>query len=348
MKKPSTATPAVGEAEQREQLTRQASEATSHDAEELRRSGQHSAARLGMPTPRRWVPRLRFKRASSPTAVRLTHTPDVLAERPRLGAPVRVRKRVQRLTPTRQTAFRHCVHALLYAFLHAVLPTRHAREHVLRWPHKGGGTSTSQRPGRPSRPDQRPTVRRPRRRWLPAPAARVHAAPWHSARTRGGRRRQPRGRPAADTPSRGTTASIGDKAALPAVLVVDDEPAHRRLLHEILALEGRTVYLAEHGGPALQQLRASAEGMVVLLGLMMPQVDGEALLEAVAADTALAKRHAFVVVTAATPLATWGRVAVLRRVLGIPLIAKPFTVSEILQAVGDATRRLTSGPLPRD
>jgi CheY-like chemotaxis protein len=131
---------------------------------------------------------------------------------------------------------------------------------------------------------------------------------------------------------------------LPAVLVVDDEPGHRRLLREILTLEGRTVYLAEHGGPALQQLRATAEGMVVLLGLMMPQVDGEAVLKAVAADEGLARRHAFVMVTAAPP----GRVAELRQLLDIPLIAKPFTVSQILQAVDDATQRVTYGPLPRN
>ena len=138
---------------------------------------------------------------------------------------------------------------------------------------------------------------------------------------------------------------------MPAVLVVEDDSTHRQLLHEILTLEGRTVYLAEHGGPALEQLRASAEGMVVLLGLLgllMPQVDGEALLEAVAADTAIARRHVFVMVTTSTARATMGRVAELRRLLDIPLISKPFTVSEILQAVDEATWRLTSGPLPRD
>ena len=135
---------------------------------------------------------------------------------------------------------------------------------------------------------------------------------------------------------------------MPAVLVVDDDPAQRQLLHEILSLEGRTAYLAEHGGPALQRLRASAEGMVVLFGLLMPQVNGEAVLEAVAADPALARRHAFVMVTAALPLATGGRVAKLRQLLDIPLIAKPYTVSQILQAVDEATQRLTSGPLPRD
>ena len=82
----------------------------------------------------------------------------------------------------------------------------------------------------------------------------------------------------------------------------------------------------------------------MLLGLLMPKVNGEAVLEAVAADEGLARRHAFVLVTAAPP----GRVPELRQLLDSPLIAKPFTVSQILQAVDDATQRLTSGPLPRD
>ncbi|HEV2459400.1 MAG TPA: response regulator, partial [Ktedonobacterales bacterium] len=195
---------------------------------------------------------------------------------------------------------------------------------------------------------QRPaTVRRPRRHMVPVPAKRMHTAARRSERARGGRRGQPRGRPA-DTPSRGTTTTTSTATALPSVLVVDDDPGYRGLLHEILTLEGRAVSMAEHGGPALQRLRASAEGMVVLLGLLMPEMDGEALLEAVSADAALATRHVFVMVTAAIPRATVGRVAKLRQLLDIPLIAKPFTVSEILQAVDDATQRLTSGLPVRD
>jgi CheY-like chemotaxis protein len=351
MTKPSTATPAAPETEQCEQLPRQASQATWHDGKELGRSARRSAVRIGTPSSRRQLPRLRFKRASSSTAEPLTRTTDVLAAQHRIGASVRVRKRVQRLTPTRLTAFRRFLHALLYAFLQVYLSTRHARKHALR-PHEGRGTCTLQRPNQHSRPDQRPaTVQRPRRYMVPAQAARRHAEARRSERARGGRRGQPRGRPA-DTPSRGTTTSTSTAIALPSVLVVDDDPGYRGLLREILTLEGRlegrAVSMAEHGGPALQRLRASAEGLVVLLGLLMPEMDGEALLEAVSADAALATRHAFVMVTAAVPRATVGRVAELRQLLDIPLIAKPFTVSEILQAVDEATGRLTSGPPVRD
>jgi CheY-like chemotaxis protein len=130
------------------------------------------------------------------------------------------------------------------------------------------------------------------------------------------------------------------ESAVPVVLVVDDDPALRRLVREIFTLEGRDVQEAPHGGIALEQLRAHSAGMVVLLGLMMPEVDGEAVLEALAADEALAARHSFVMVTAALPRAQDGRVAELLGQLNIPLVSKPFTVTQILSAVENASQQL--------
>jgi CheY-like chemotaxis protein len=130
------------------------------------------------------------------------------------------------------------------------------------------------------------------------------------------------------------------EGAAAAVLVVDDDPSLRRLVREILTLEGRDVQEAQHGGIALEQLRAASAGMVVLLGLMMPEVDGEAVLEALAADDALAARHSFVMVTAALPRALDGRVAELLHQLNIPLVSKPFSVTGILSAVENASQQL--------
>jgi CheY-like chemotaxis protein len=124
------------------------------------------------------------------------------------------------------------------------------------------------------------------------------------------------------------------------VLVVDDDMGIRKVLYEVLTMEGYTVQTAEHGGPALNILRASSEPMVVLLGLAMPVVDGEAVLEAVAADEELAPRHAFAMVTGSRVRATTGRVATLREQLEVPFIAKPFTVGQILSALEEAERRL--------
>jgi CheY-like chemotaxis protein len=132
------------------------------------------------------------------------------------------------------------------------------------------------------------------------------------------------------------------------VLVVDDNPRIRKLLCTVLTMEGYTVIqTVEHGGPALDILRASREGLVVLLGLLgllgllMPCVDGEDVLEAVASDEVLTAHHAFVMVTASARRASTGRVAELRERLGVPLIEKPFTIYQILDAVEEASARLT-------
>src|SRR5262245_24816600 len=125
------------------------------------------------------------------------------------------------------------------------------------------------------------------------------------------------------------------------VLVVDEYPGISELLREALTSEGYTVQTVEPGGPALDVLRASREGMVVLLGLLMPNVDGEAVLEAVASDETLAARHAIIMVTASPRRASTGRVAELRQRLGVPLVEKPFNLSQLLDAVEEASARLT-------
>jgi CheY-like chemotaxis protein len=108
-------------------------------------------------------------------------------------------------------------------------------------------------------------------------------------------------------------------------------------VREVLELEGYAVQTAEHGGPALEIMRASPERLVVLLGLVMPYVSGQEVLETVASDDAL-KRHAIVMVTGSN--ATIGRVAELREQLGVPLVAKPFTWEQIANAVEQAIGRL--------
>jgi CheY-like chemotaxis protein len=128
-----------------------------------------------------------------------------------------------------------------------------------------------------------------------------------------------------------------------AVLVVDDDPGLRHILSEVLATEGYSVQTAEHGGPALELMRASPERLVVTLGLVMPEVDGLAVLEAVAADPALIHRHAIVVVSAAVYLATTGQGQVLREQLGASFVPKPFTLKQLLNAVAEAEQRLTMG-----
>jgi CheY-like chemotaxis protein len=119
------------------------------------------------------------------------------------------------------------------------------------------------------------------------------------------------------------------------LLIVDDDASIRRMMRGILEDEGFATTTAKHGGPALEQMRASTKRLLVLLGLTMPEVDGEQVLEAVASDPELAARHRIIMVTANIRRATTGRVAELRQQLNVPLRPKPFDVNEIINLVKD-------------
>jgi GAF domain-containing protein/DNA-binding response OmpR family regulator/anti-sigma regulatory factor (Ser/Thr protein kinase) len=62
------------------------------------------------------------------------------------------------------------------------------------------------------------------------------------------------------------------------VLVVDDDPAVRELLHRLLEGNGYRVVEAENGRVALERLRDGAPGLIVL-DLMMPEMDGFEFME---------------------------------------------------------------------
>jgi hypothetical protein len=97
---------------------------------------------------------------------------------------------------------------------------------------------------------------------------------------------------------------------------------------------------AAYGGPALDIMHASPEHRLVTLGFMMFEVDGVAVLEAVAGDKILARYHAHanVVVTAARVRATSGRVRALREQLGAPFVPNSFAPQQLLDVAEEAER----------
>lgn len=123
------------------------------------------------------------------------------------------------------------------------------------------------------------------------------------------------------------------------VLIADDDEDTRYALRELLEDAGHVV-VAECGDGAacLDLLRASPDSLVVLLDYRMPRLDGTEVLRAVAADSALAACHAFVLLTASPRAA--------RPVVGLPgwppapVVGKPFDLTELLEAVAEAERRL--------
>lgn len=71
------------------------------------------------------------------------------------------------------------------------------------------------------------------------------------------------------------------------VLAVDDDPTILRLLQVNLEMEGHDVLTAENGQSALAVIRAERPE-VVLLDVMMPEMDGFQVCEAVRADPDIA------------------------------------------------------------
>lgn len=119
------------------------------------------------------------------------------------------------------------------------------------------------------------------------------------------------------------------------ILVVEDDQATREEVVEFLQDAGYTVYEAPDGLPALERLRTHPEGLVVLLDLMMPGMDGYAVLQAVAHESPLATRHAYILFSAigrTLPL----KVVDLLKQLNMPSLPKPFDLDELLAAVEKA------------
>jgi CheY-like chemotaxis protein len=112
------------------------------------------------------------------------------------------------------------------------------------------------------------------------------------------------------------------------ILVIDDERAVRDLISDALTIEGHEVLTAEHGKEGLD-LIGQYRFDLVFCDLRMPEMDGQALYEEVQRDhPQVLKRIVFV--TAQANSSDYGPFL---RETGIPVIEKPFTLSQLRQAV---------------
>ncbi|MGH2502949.1 MAG: response regulator [Ktedonobacterales bacterium] len=122
------------------------------------------------------------------------------------------------------------------------------------------------------------------------------------------------------------------------VLIVEDDETIREVMRMILEDASYVVEDTAEGVAALAHLRASADRMIVVTDLLMPGMGGEELLRVVVAEADLAARHAYLMVAAKSALPP--AVASLLDQLHASYVHKPFSIDELLSAVGDAEARL--------
>jgi two-component system OmpR family response regulator len=116
------------------------------------------------------------------------------------------------------------------------------------------------------------------------------------------------------------------------VLVVEDDPSVRGLLHTLLTGEGYDVATASDGLAGLVKA-SSAKPDLMLLDLMMPDLGGIRVLEELRADPTMADIPVIVVTGKLEAVPS------LRSLLGDDnVFVKPFGVTELLDRVATVTR----------
>lgn len=80
--------------------------------------------------------------------------------------------------------------------------------------------------------------------------------------------------------------SAAEPMAAKTILVVEDETPIATIIHDVLVDEGYQVLIASNGRAALERITASAPDLV-LTDIMMPVMDGRALLRALRASPSL-------------------------------------------------------------
>jgi CheY-like chemotaxis protein len=118
-------------------------------------------------------------------------------------------------------------------------------------------------------------------------------------------------------------------AAPARILIVDDEPFNRDVLAQELELLDHEALSAVHGRDALERLGSEPVDLI-LLDIMMPEMDGLAVVRKIRAEPALSQTP--VVVISALAAAEDRRAAL--EAGADAFLAKPFTMEELTQAIG--------------
>ncbi len=123
------------------------------------------------------------------------------------------------------------------------------------------------------------------------------------------------------------------------VLIVDDDASIRDSLEFVLHTAGYAIVEVGDGEDALDVLRATPYHAVVLLDLLMPGMTGQTVLEMLEQDPQLARRHAWIVMSADHEALQ--SISQLQRAdLGLTLLKKPFEIDYMLATVAQQASHL--------
>jgi CheY-like chemotaxis protein len=118
-------------------------------------------------------------------------------------------------------------------------------------------------------------------------------------------------------------------AHLPTVLIVDDDAGIRKMLVEMLSLEGMPTETASNGQEALTQITRGPR--VVLLDILMPILDGRGFLEQLTAQPDERARHKIILMSAIERLEENQDLEADGR------LPKPFTLTQLLNVISSVT-----------
>ena len=119
----------------------------------------------------------------------------------------------------------------------------------------------------------------------------------------------------------------------PTILIVDDDPSIRKMLVEVLTLEGYPTETATNGQEALDSLARSGP-RIILLDYVMPVLDGRGVVTQLESDPAARAKHKIILVSAFTNLET------VRNLEVDGSLPKPFTVVQLLSVLEPLSQAL--------
>lgn len=120
----------------------------------------------------------------------------------------------------------------------------------------------------------------------------------------------------------------------PHILIVDDDPAIRETIVEVLVEEGYSVEAATNGAEGLAAVRRSPPALV-LLDMRMPVLDGWGFARALE-EAGL--RLPIIVMTAAQDASRWAH-----EIQAVGVLPKPFDLDDLLQAVEETLKHHQPG-----